>query len=262
MTREYPLARRWTQQHARSHILCTKLQPGQQRESPFPLPKAEQGRGGAIPGMAQRCLSAAVLAILLAACAMGRELQQAAAPVEPISLARAASSDQASTDLNRQKLISSSNTGSVTATTLQPQSSQKRTLDQVNSDAPTITDPSTKVSVRPTASSQLLSSQAQTAPSLDTAQNTAQNAQTATAQAQSGGQQQVGVVNPYDVQGASPLDNNLITGDYVSQQQGIRIATPLFGTGYNFCIGENCRGTCMHACMHALAKIWRTDTSL
>ncbi len=33
------------------------------------------------------------------------------------------------------------------------------------------------------------------------------------------------------------LDNEIITGDYISQIVGVKIATPFFGTGFNFCIG-------------------------
>lgn len=50
--------------------------------------------------------------------------------------------------------------------------------------------------------------------------------------------QQVGVVNPYNIQGAQPLDQELATGDFVSNSVGVRIATPFFGTGFNLCTGE------------------------
>ncbi len=33
------------------------------------------------------------------------------------------------------------------------------------------------------------------------------------------------------------LDNELISGDYISVINGVRISTPFFGTAYNFCIG-------------------------
>ena len=39
-------------------------------------------------------------------------------------------------------------------------------------------------------------------------------------------------------QSATGLDGESITGDYISSIVGVRIATPLFGTGFNFCIGE------------------------
>ena len=40
------------------------------------------------------------------------------------------------------------------------------------------------------------------------------------------------------MQGTSALDGEVITGDYVGAVVGVRIATPFFGTGFNFCIGE------------------------
>ena len=35
----------------------------------------------------------------------------------------------------------------------------------------------------------------------------------------------------------SPLDQDLVSGDEISQLVGVRIATPFFGTGFNFCVG-------------------------
>jgi len=40
------------------------------------------------------------------------------------------------------------------------------------------------------------------------------------------------------VQGTSALDGEVITGDYIGAVVGVRIATPFFGTGFNFCIGK------------------------
>ena len=34
------------------------------------------------------------------------------------------------------------------------------------------------------------------------------------------------------------LDQDQISGDTISQLVGVRIATPFFGTGFNFCVGE------------------------
>ena len=39
---------------------------------------------------------------------------------------------------------------------------------------------------------------------------------------------------------ATGYDQDQITGDPISQVVGVRIATPIFGTGFNFCIGEIC----------------------
>ena len=36
---------------------------------------------------------------------------------------------------------------------------------------------------------------------------------------------------------ASGGDSNQISGNYISTVVGVRIATPLFGTGFNFCVG-------------------------
>lgn len=44
------------------------------------------------------------------------------------------------------------------------------------------------------------------------------------------------------MQGASALDGEVITGDYISAVVGVRIATPFFGTGFNFCIGAQLLG--------------------
>lgn len=54
-------------------------------------------------------------------------------------------------------------------------------------------------------------------------------------------------------QSATGLDGDSITGDYISSIVGVRIATPLFGTGFNFCIGEppsTMPGAGKHAGMH------------
>lgn len=179
-----------------------------------------------------RLWSAVLVVLLTAACASGRELQQAAGDAQPTVLAAKKNSNipqQGSTNINAQRAISNTNTGAVTATTIQPQSSERRTLDQVNADAPTITDPTTHTSVRPVASSQVVGQDA-SAPAAGAADSTVS--------AQPASSKQIGVVNPYDVVGASPLDREVITGDFISQIVGVRIATPFFGTGFNFCIGE------------------------
>ena len=36
---------------------------------------------------------------------------------------------------------------------------------------------------------------------------------------------------------ASGGDTDQISGNYISTVVGVRIATPLFGTGFNFCVG-------------------------
>jgi hypothetical protein len=45
-------------------------------------------------------------------------------------------------------------------------------------------------------------------------------------------------LNGQTIQGASPYDGEFITGDYIGAVVGVRIATPFFGTGFNFCIGK------------------------
>ena len=189
--------------------------------------------------------STLLLSVALIAAVAGRELQQEPGAVQELSLASRPNRNSASR-VNQQSLGSSSSSGSsntdpsVTETTIQPTNTDKRTLAQANADAPTYTDPSSQATVKPVATSLLAQEQGQeqdaSAPS--TAQSTAQNTVTATAQPTSS-TQQVGVVNPYDVQGAQPLDQDLATGDFISQSVGVRIATPFFGTGFNFCIGAH-----------------------
>jgi hypothetical protein len=184
-----------------------------------------------------RLWGAALLVILAAACVSARDLQQAAGNAQPTSLAVKKNNNipqlnGSTSSLNAQRAISNTNTGAVSATTIQPQSSDRRTLDQVNADAPTITDPATKTSVRPVASSQVVG---------DSAASPAGATSSSTVSAQPASSTQVGVVNPYDVVGANPLDREVITGDFISQIVGVRIATPFFGTGFNFCIGEALR---------------------
>ena len=194
-----------------------------------------------------RLWSAVLLLLVSAAYVSARDLQQAAGDAQPTVLAAKQNNNipqQSSTsNVNAQRAISNTNTGAVTATAIQPQSSERHTLDQVNANAPTITDPSTHVSVRPVASSQVVGQNA-AAPAGATAGSSASSQQVAstgadsTVSAQPAASTQIGVVNPYDVVGANPLDREVITGDFISQIVGVRIATPFFGTGFNFCIGE------------------------
>lgn len=192
-----------------------------------------------------RLWSLVLVLLLSAAYVSARDLQQAAGDAQPTVLAAKKNNNipqQGSTsNINAQRAISNTNTGAVTATAIQPQSSERHTLDQVNANAPTITDPSTHVSVRPVASSQVVG-QSAAAPAGAAAGSSA-SAQSSTGadstvSAQPAASTQVGVVNPYDVVGANPLDREIITGDFISQVVGVRIATPFFGTGFNFCIGE------------------------
>jgi hypothetical protein len=174
-----------------------------------------------------RMRAAACLAVLLVSCISARNLQQAVENAQATSLA-AQNSHAATNDVNIQRAITNTNTGAVTATAIQPHGTDRRTLEQVNADAPTLTDPSSGVSVRPVASSQLMAPDA-SSPTASTAANTV-SAQSDAAH--------VGVVNPMDVNGASPLDAEVVTGDYLSGLLGVRVATPFFGTGFNFCIGK------------------------
>ena len=57
-----------------------------------------------------------------------------------------------------------------------------------------------------------------------------------------GKQQVVGQSDPAAAEQAtvastSPLDQDSVSGDTISQLVGVRIATPFFGTGFNFCVG-------------------------
>ena len=191
------------------------------------------------------------MVLLAAAYVSARDLQQAAGDAQPTSLAVKKNNNvpqqQGSTSsLNAQRAISNTNTGAVSAT-IQPQSSDRRTLDQVNADAPTITDPATKTSVRPVASSQVVG---------DSAASPAGATSSSTVSAQPASSTQVGVVNPYDVAGANPLDREIITGDFISQIVGVRIATPFFGTGFNFCIGEAPQTCHLHCHQTQVALPW------
>ena len=201
---------------------------------------------------------ALLLNVALLVSAAGRQLRQDAGAVHALSLASRPNSNAASR-VDQQRLDSRSSSrssssnpdASMTDQAIQPTNTDKRTLDQVNADAPTFTDPSTQATVRPVATSLLAQEQGQDASAPSTAQDTV----TATAQPDSG-TQKVGVVNPYDVIGAQPLDQNLVSGDYISQQVGVRIATPFFGTGFNFCVGEH-PFLAFQSEWHALAYNWQ-----
>ncbi len=58
-----------------------------------------------------------------------------------------------------------------------------------------------------------------------------------------GQQQTIGVSDPKAAEQAtigstSGLDQDQISGDTISQIVGVRISTPFFGTGFNFCVGR------------------------
>ena len=212
-------------------------------------------------------VAAAFLVFIIVGCAAGRQLQQDAGPVPRVRLAEEPASDsgatQPSSTAGKQSLEQHNSNADLTSTPIQPSGTSKRTLDQVNADAPTITDPGTGVSVRPVAASQLggvqatpsqMAAAAAAGPAQQgvqstqsTAADTAANTETATAQQQ----QHIGVVEPQNVAGATSLDNEASTGDYFSVLQGVRLATPLFGTGYNFCVGET-RLPAYHTAVHTL----------
>lgn len=164
--------------------------------------------------------AALLLALAFAASAAGRELLQAAASSPAAQLHPATSGASTQTG--------DASTGDVT---LQPQATQRRTLAEVNAAAPTYTDPSSQVSIRPVASSQVVGQDTVTA----TNPQLAAKPQVAAAKPTS---QRRGVVDPQDVAGADPLAQGVgVSGTYLSFQVGARVATPLFGTGFNFCIG-------------------------
>ena len=52
------------------------------------------------------------------------------------------------------------------------------------------------------------------------------------------------------------LDNELISGDYISVINGVRISTPFFGTAYNFCIGARmrCQRLAWRMCMNSCCR--------
>lgn len=43
---------------------------------------------------------------------------------------------------------------------------------------------------------------------------------------------------PLQVTATSPLDGPSVAGSVISLVTGVRIATPFFGTGFNFCVGQ------------------------
>ena len=43
---------------------------------------------------------------------------------------------------------------------------------------------------------------------------------------------------PLQVTASSPLDGPSVAGSVISLVTGVRIATPFFGTGFNFCVGK------------------------
>lgn len=47
-----------------------------------------------------------------------------------------------------------------------------------------------------------------------------------------------------DIVSTKGLDQEIITGDNIGQIVGVKIATPFFGTGFNFCIGAALSGDC------------------
>ncbi len=58
-----------------------------------------------------------------------------------------------------------------------------------------------------------------------------------------GQQQTIGTSDPKAAEQAtvastSGLDQESISGDTISQIVGVRISTPFFGTGFNFCVGK------------------------
>ena len=58
-----------------------------------------------------------------------------------------------------------------------------------------------------------------------------------------GQQQTIGTSDPKAAEQAtvastSGLDQESISGDTISQIVGVRISTPFFGTGFNFCVGR------------------------
>ena len=60
---------------------------------------------------------------------------------------------------------------------------------------------------------------------------------------QAGQQRTIGTSDPAAAEQATvsstgTLDQDQVTGDTISQIVGVRIATPFFGTGFNFCVGE------------------------
>ena len=69
-----------------------------------------------------------------------------------------------------------------------------------------------------------------------------------------GQQQTIGTSDPKAAEQATVtstggLDQDQITGDTISQIVGVRIATPFFGTGFNFCVGMAHSAPCHSLCL-------------
>ncbi|KAK9836033.1 hypothetical protein WJX81_007709 [Elliptochloris bilobata] len=105
--------------------------------------------------------------------------------------------------------------------------------------------PATQIPVKPTGTDRRTVTQVNTeAPTYQTPAGVAFRPQLAT------GSQQQGAGNPgktglgssskalasTDIISTKNLDNEIITGDNIGQIVGVKIATPFFGTGFNFCI--------------------------
>ncbi|BDA41090.1 hypothetical protein COCOBI_01-7450 [Coccomyxa sp. Obi] len=146
---------------------------------------------------------------------------------------------QAANNVNAQRMIAADVTKVVGANAqvdangqpievkIHPTDMAARTVSQVNADAPTYTTPQ-GLGVKPqlaTGSQRALAAPSGAATGSTRAVDAAKT-RTTTAAGQ-----------PLNaVQGASALDGEVITGDYISAVVGVRIATPFFGTGFNFCI--------------------------
>ncbi|KAK9821329.1 hypothetical protein WJX81_005860 [Elliptochloris bilobata] len=112
------------------------------------------------------------------------------------------------------------------STPIAPNRTQRRTLAEVNANPPTYTDPSSGLSVRPVAASSLTS--AVPSPAIAGGASVAAANTDTLAASQDGA---VASADPYS--GVDGLKN---PGSYVSSVLGVRVSTPLFGTGFNACI--------------------------
>ncbi|EIE26350.1 hypothetical protein COCSUDRAFT_58887 [Coccomyxa subellipsoidea C-169] len=146
---------------------------------------------------------------------------------------------QAANNVNAQRLIAADVTkvvganvqldssGQPSEVKVNPTDMAARTVNQVNSDAPTYTAPN-GLAIKPQLATG--SQKALAAPS-GSASGSKSNADAAKTRTTTAAGQPLNAV-----QGTSALDGEVITGDYVGAVVGVRIATPFFGTGFNFCI--------------------------
>ena len=58
-----------------------------------------------------------------------------------------------------------------------------------------------------------------------------------------------------DIISTKTLDNEVISGDNIGQIVGVKIATPFFGTGFNFCIGALGVSVMTLVCLQSILRL-------